>query len=113
MVKSSVFFSVIKERYESFSYANLTTLNYTDAVVNFNPLLIKSKIKSDYILFEEKNGEYNHMGIGLDLVHGKRYVETFFHEPTDLYIKGQTIVKVGRFTLYDQNNDIVVVDSFK
>ena len=38
----------------NFSYDNLTTLNYTDAVINFNPSLINSKIKSDYLLFEER-----------------------------------------------------------
>lgn len=113
MVKSSVFFSDIENRYESFSYDNLTTLNYTDAVINFNPTLIKSKIKSDYVLYEQnQNKEYNHMGIALDKTNGKRYVETFFHEPTDIYVNGQTIVKVKSFSLYDKNNSVIVVDSF-
>ena len=52
MVRASVFYNDISERYENFSYDNLTTLNYTDAVINFNPSLINSKIKSDYLLFE-------------------------------------------------------------
>lgn len=113
MVKSSAFFPQIKERYESFSYDNLTTLNYTNAVINFNPLMIKSKIKSDYLLYEVKqNNEYNHMGIALNKATGNRYVETFFHESTDMYINGQKTVKVKSFTLYDNNNDIIVVDSF-
>lgn len=51
MVKASVFYPDIESRYESFSYDNLTTLTYTDAVINFNPALIKSKIKSDYLLY--------------------------------------------------------------
>lgn len=64
MVRASVFYNDISERYENFSYDNLTTLNYTDAVINFNPSLINSKIKSDYLLFEERiNKEYNHLGI--------------------------------------------------
>ena len=67
MVCSSVFFPQIKERYNNFSYDNLTTLNYTDVVIDFNPLLIKSKLKGDYILFEEKSGEYNHMSIAQDI----------------------------------------------
>ena len=50
MIKSSIFYSDIKDRYESFSYENLTTLTYTDAVINFNPSIIKSKIKT--ILFD-------------------------------------------------------------
>ena len=50
-----------------------------DAVINFNPTLINSKIKSDYILFEERpKEEYNHMGIAKDDKRGTRYIETFF-----------------------------------
>ncbi len=63
MIKASVFYPDIESRYESFSYDNLTTLTYTDAIINFNPALIKSKIKSDYLLFEQKaNNEYTHLG---------------------------------------------------
>ena len=113
MVKASVFYSDIQERYESFSYENLTTLTYTDAVINFNPAVIKSKIKSDYLLFEEKeNKGYNHLGIAIDKNTGKRYIETFFHQPDDMYIKGQNIVKVNGFTLYNSDNQIIVDDSF-
>ena len=113
MVKASVFYPDIKSRYESFSYDNLTTLTYTDAVVNFNPALINSKIKSDYLLFEQKtNNEYNHLGIAEDSITKKRYIETFFHQTTDMYIKGQAIVKVKSFTLYTPDNQIIVTDSF-
>ena len=113
MVKASVFYSNIESRYESFSYDNLTTLTYTDAVINFDPSLIKSKIKSDYLLFEQKsNNEYNHLGIAEDNNTKKRYIETFFHQTTDMYIKGQTIVKVESFTLYTPDNQIIVTDSF-
>lgn len=113
MLKASVFYPDIQKRYENFSYENLTTLNYTDAVVNFNPTMINSKIKSDYILFEEKNNqEYNHMGIAMDKNTGNRYIETFFHEPTDKYIAGQNVVKVKKFSLYDAHGNIIVTDSF-
>ena len=113
MVKASVFYPDIESRYESFSYDNLTTLTYTDAVINFNPALIKSKIKSDYLLFEQKaNNEYNHLGIAEDINTKNRYIETFFHQTTDMYIKGQTIVKVKSFTLYTPDNQVIVTDSF-
>lgn len=112
MVKASVFYSDIKDRYESFSYNNLTTLTYTDAVIDFNPTIIKSKIKSDYLLFEEKNKTYNHLGIALDKNTGSRYIETFFHQSTDMYIAGQTVVKVNGFKLFDINNKIIVEDNF-
>ena len=113
MVKSSVFYPDIESRYESFSYDNLTTLTYTDAIINFNPTLIKSRIKSKYLLFEQKaNHEYNHLGIAEDGNTNCRYIETFFHQTTDMYIKGQTVVKVESFTLYSPNNQIIVTDSF-
>ena len=113
MVTSSVFFPKIKERYDNFSYYNLTTLNYTDVIINFNPTIIKSKIKSDYLLFEKKNeNEFNHLGIALDKKSGKRYVETFFNHPDAMYISGQKIVKVDSFTLYDAGGKIIVEDKF-
>lgn len=113
MVKSSVFYNDIADRYERFSYENLTSLTYTDAVVNFDPTLIKSKIKSDYLLFEAKEqGGYNHLGIALDKPSGIRYIETFFHHENDMYIVGQNIEKVKAFTLYSSDDEIIVEDSF-
>lgn len=113
MVKASVFYSNISSRYESFSYDNLTTLVYTDAVINFNSLLINSKLKSNYLLFEEKvNKEYNHLGIATDVITKKHYIETFFHQPTDMYIRNQQVEKIKSFTLYTPDNEIIVEDSF-
>ena len=113
MVKSSVFYEEIAERYESFTYENLITLTYTDAVINFDPKRINSKIKSDYLLFEEKeNHEYNHLGIAKDPISNKRYIETFFHQSTDMYIQNHQLVKVKSFTLYSPDNQIIVTDSF-
>lgn len=113
MVKSSVFYEEIAERYESFTYENLITLTYTDAVINFDPKRINSKIKSDYLLFEEKeNHEYNHLGIAKDPISNKRYIETFFHQSTDMYIQNKQLVKVKSFTLYSPDNQIIVTDSF-
>ena len=65
------------------------------------------------MLFEQKtNNEYNHLGIAEDIVTKDRYIETFFHQKTDMYIKGQNIVKVKSFTLYTPDNKIIVTDSF-
>ena len=113
MLKGSHFYPVIEERFKSFSYDNLTTLNYTDAIIDFDRTLINAKIKSDYVLFEERpSKEYNHMGIAYDSKGNYRYVETFFHEPSTKYIAGQTIVKVKKFVLYDANGNIIVEDIF-
>lgn len=113
-VKSSVFYADIEQRYENFSYDNLTTLNYTDAIINFNAGFMKSKIKSDYLLFEERpvTGEYNHLGIAKDIAVGTRYFETFFHEYTDKYLLGQTIVKIKTFRILDSNGNAFIEDWF-
>lgn len=113
MVRQSVFFSQIEDRYNNFTYDNLTTLNYTDAVVDFNPSIMKSKIKSDYVLFEKKiTNSYNHMGIAKNVKSGERYVETFFNNKTDCYIRNQKIVAVKSFKLIDTKGNIIVEDSF-
>lgn len=113
MVNNSAFFPVIKERYNSFSYDNLTTLNYTDAVIDFNPALINSRLKSDYLLFEERPvNEYNHLGIAIDNQNGVRYAETFIHADSNYYIKGQKISKIKKFVLYDKKNNVIVEDRF-
>lgn len=113
IVKSSIFYNQIRERYENFSYDNLTTLNYTDAIINFNPTIINSKLKSDYILFEEQGDKkYSHLCIAEDKKKRNRYVETFFYEPSDKYLLGQTIVGIKKMRLLNQNNEIIVEDFF-
>ena len=112
MVKKSSFYKEISDRYDKFSYDNLTKLTYTDAIINFNSKRINSKIKSDYLLFEEEDEGYNHLGIATDTLTKNRYIETFFYQNTDMYIKGQTVVKVNSFTLYSSDGKIIVTDNF-
>ena len=114
MVRSSAFFNKIQDRYDSFSYQSITTLSYTDAIINFNPTLVNSKLLSDYILFEkDKNNEYNHMAIAYDSTANRRYLESFFHETSDSYISGQIIVKISNYKLYDKDGNIIFEDAFK
>jgi len=112
MLKKSNHFTSIASRYEYFSYNNLTTLSYSDAVINFEPTKAHSQIKSDYLLFEQKENGFNHLGIANDKIKGRRYIETFFHETSDQYIKGQTIEPIVKFTITDRNNKIIVSDTF-
>lgn len=112
MVRSSVFFSKIEDRYNNFTYDNLTTLNYTDAIVDFNPTIMNSKLQSDYILFENRNGGYNHMGVAKDSAKGNRYVETFFHEQNGIYLTGQKIMKIKKYEFIDINGNTIVEDMF-
>lgn len=52
------------------------------------------------------------MGIAKDLIAGNRYVETFFSEQSDKYVKGQLVVPVKTFRLYDANGDVIIEDKF-
>ena len=113
IIKNSRFFKEMKDRYDSFSYESLSTLAYTDAIINFNPSLANSKLLSDYILFEQdKNNEYNHMAIAIDQKTNNRYLESFFHEPNNKYIVGQTIVKVIKYQFIDCKGIVLFEDIF-
>lgn len=87
---------IVEHKKENFSYNNLTTLHYTDAIIDFNPHI----------------GEYNHMGIAKDVATGSRYIETFFHETSDKYIRGQKVVKIKEFRLFDSTGNIIVEECF-
>lgn len=92
-IKKSKYFADIRERFENFSRDNLLTVSYTDIIVDFNADLIRSSLKAKYILFERKNQRYNYLCVaeGAD---GLKYVESFFSNPTDLYIRNQTMIKI-------------------
>lgn len=113
LIKSSSFYSSIQNRYETFSYESLSTLSYTDAIINFDPKIVNSKLLCDYILFEkDKNNEYNHLAIAYDSKLNTRYFESFFHESTNSYIVGQTIVKIDKYQLLDKDNNTIIEDKF-
>lgn len=113
-VRNSIKYFQIKDRYEHFSYDNLTTVNYTDAIINFNADLNGSSLKSDYILFEERpKSEFNHMAIALDRKNNSRYIESFFHEPSTNYQKGQMVKKIIKFTITKPDGSILISDTFE
>lgn len=110
IIKNSVYFPDIEQRYNNFSKENLLTLTYTDAIVNFNSLLIGSRLRGDYILFEnQKSQGYNYLSIAKD-AQQKRYAESFFYNPTDLYIRNQNIVKVSKVEIYDKEGNLYLED---
>ena len=64
IIKNSVYFPTIEQRYRNFSKENLLTLTYTDAIVDFNASLIGSKLRGDCILFENRKAKgYNYLSI--------------------------------------------------
>ncbi|SFO03660.1 hypothetical protein SAMN04487831_106130 [Pseudobutyrivibrio sp. UC1225] len=112
-VRASQKFCDIEERYNNFSKDNLLSLSYTEAIVNFNPSKIGSTLKSDFILFERKGAGYNHLCIATAVpsVYSDCYPESFFYRSNDMYIANQTIVKVRKVKIYDQNGKIYIEDT--
>ena len=112
IIKNSVYFSNIEKRYENFSKENILTLTYTDAIVNFNASLIGSKLLADYILFENRQSQgYNYLSVAKDAKQ-KRYAESFFYNPTDIYIRNQTIEKVIKVEIYDKKGNLYLEEFF-
>ena len=109
-IKKSVFFPAIEQRYQNFSRESILALTYTDAIVDFDASLIGSKLRGDYILFQnQKPNGYTYLSIAKD-VHQIRYAESFFYNPTDLYIRNQNIVKVSKVEIYDKNGNLYMED---
>lgn len=112
IIKNSVYFPSIEKRYENFSKENILTLTYTDAIVNFNASLIGSKLFGDYILFENRQSQgYNYLSLAKDAKQ-KRYAESFFYNPTDIYIRNQTIEKVIKVEIYDKKGNLYLEEIF-
>lgn len=110
IIKNSVYFPNIEQRYQNFSKENLLTLTYTDAIVNFDASLIGSKLRGDYILFEKRKLKgYNYLSIAKD-AQQKRYAESFFYHLSDSYIRNQNIVKVSKVEIYDKNGNLYLED---
>lgn len=95
VIKHSNYFNLISKRYEHFTKDNILSLSYIDALIDFNANLICSSLKSKYILFEKKEQGYNHLCIAQSIKVTK-YVESFFFNSTDLYIRNQKIIKVKK-----------------
>lgn len=73
------------------------------------------RLENCKVIYELENDstiEFLYRSIALDEKTGNRYIETFFHEATNKYLAGQTVVKVKGFSLYDANGEIIVTDSF-
>ena len=111
IIKNSIHFPSIEQRYYNFSKNNLLTLSYTDVIVDFNPSLIGSKLKGDYILFEnQKSRGYNYLSVAKDAKQ-IRYVESFFYNETDLYIRNQKVEKIRKIEIYDKEGYLYLEDN--
>lgn len=111
-IKNSCYFTDIQNRFNNFTKENLLSMSYTDAILDFNADLIGSNLKAKYILFErEKQLGYNHLCIA-ENSNGQKYVESFFYNPTDLYIRNQTKIKIKQVRIFDHHNILFLEDTF-
>lgn len=110
-IRNSTYFSNIEDRYTNFNRNNFLSLSYSDAIVDFNPNLAGSSLKSDYILFDKCKLGYNHMCIATDKS-CNNYIESFFYEPSDKYLNKQKIVKVNKIIIFDSAGNEIIVDEF-
>lgn len=112
IISNSKYFPLIKDRYDSFSKEQLLNLSYTDVIVDFDATVINSKLNAQYILFEQtKNQGYNHLCIATT-PQKTNYTESFFYEPTDLYIKNQNTLKIEGVKIYDEKGLLYMEDDF-
>ena len=113
-IKASKYYPLIKKRYEEVSAENLFSLSYSDVIIDFDiTKLAKSKLtKTKFILFEKnKDNENRHLCIAGDVVNGF-YPETFFFEPTDYYLKNQTLERIKKFQIINKDGSIYFEDRF-
>lgn len=110
VIKGSANFSKIEDRYNRFNKENILSLSYTDAIIDFNPAMIGSDLKAKYVLFEEKEqGCYNHLCIA-EADTDKKYLESFFYEPSDLYLRNQNRVKIKKVKIFDNKGNLFLED---
>lgn len=109
VVKNSIYYPTIRDRYMAFSRDNILSVTYTNAIINFNASLIGSNLLSDYILFEAKDSKFNHLCVAKDS-RGRRYAESFFVNASNLYMRGQNIVGISKIEIYDENGDVYLRD---
>ena len=111
IIKKSTRFSEIEDRYNRFSKENILSLSYTDAILDFNPSVIGSDLKAKYVLFEEKEqGCYNHLCVA-ETNTNKNYLESFFYEPSDLYLRNQKRIKIKNVKIFDDKGNLFLEDT--
>lgn len=110
-IKASVHFHKIEDRYNRFNKDNLLSLAYTDVILDFDSSRIGSDLKAKYVLYEEKEpGCYNHLCIAEADVN-KMYLESFFHEPSDLYLRNQKRIKIKKVKMFDNKGTLILEDT--
>ena len=87
-------------------------MTYTDVIIDFDSSLIGSSLEAKYILFEQCGTGYNHLCIAQDSK-ANYYAESFFYNPRDIYLNGQTHVLIKKTRIYDREGNLYLEDSFE
>lgn len=109
IIRKSAYFPDIEFRFDHFCKENILTLSYSEVIIDFNASLIGSSLKAKYILFEQKGEGYHHLCVAEDQT-GKYYVESFFYQPTDLYLCKQKTMKIKSIKIYDKAGNLYFED---
>lgn len=110
IVRNSAYFQKIQQRYERFTKDNLLSISYTDVIIDFDKTIFGSRMNANYILYENQNIQgYNHLCIA-ENEKKEQYAESFFYEPSDLYLKNQRKVKIKKLTIYNEKDEIYLED---
>lgn len=66
-------------------------------------------VGAKYILFEKKGEGYHHLCVAEDKT-GDYYIESFFYQPTNLYLCKQKIMKIESIKIYDKAGNLYLED---
>ena len=113
-LRSSKYFADIEDRYSRLTAMNLLSMTYTDVVVDFDVNLLRASklVNTKYILFEKEAGAYRQLCIKHNNQEKMHYVESFFYEKSDDYIKGQRVDKILSMKVIAPDGSIYLEDSF-
>ena len=105
-LRKSAHFSEIEDRYNFLTKENLLSVCFNEVIIDFNPSLAYSKLKSAFLLVENKNGGYIHLG--LKRTNNEFVPETFFFRNDDFYIRNQIKIAVKRIEIYDGKKQLIL-----
>lgn len=107
IIKSS-FFNEINDRIDNFHYIN--KMVFEKVIIDFDnakvPSSKPSKIKSDLILFQDKNSFY--LNLCLKNSTSSYIPETFLVQCDDYYIKNQNILNIKEFKVHSSKNNKIL-----
>jgi len=113
-IRASKYFADIEERYERLTSDNLLSMTYTDVIIEFDVTMLKASklVNTKYILFEKEQNAYRQLCIKQNPMDQLYYVETFFYEKSDDYIRGQMQDKIKKIKVLAPDGTVYLEDTF-